>query len=307
MNYHKIIFLVFFAASLLPAQQSSFFQPGGFKIVLDSMNFPEGPAYNGSGALYVSSCYGGYIKKIEGNKASLFVKADSNGIKQTNGLTFSKDGSLYACDFGRGAILKISTAGKVQVIASDYGGNKFNRPNDLAFNENGDLYFSDPKSSDTLSPDGRVFKIDAKSKSVKLVLEGIAYPNGIAFLKNRKEVYICESAKKRILKFTISKNGDLIDKKVFVNLPGGEPDGIAFDRQGNLYVGHFGGRAVYVVSPKGVVLEKITAPGKKPSNLEFAGKDLKTLYLTEDETNSVYSIRTKIPGMPLLNSPVHKK
>ena len=140
-----------------------------------------------------------------------------------------------------------------------------------------------------------------------MLLDSIAYPNGIAFLKQKNEVYICESAKNRVLKYNVTKDNRFINKKIFVELPSGSPDGIAFDNKNNLYVGHFGGGAIFVISPKGEILEKFSAPGKKPSNLEFAGTDMKDLYLTEDETNSVYIIRTKNPGMPLLNSPVNKK
>ena len=110
-----------------------------------------------------------------------------------------------------------------------------------------------------------------------------------------------------MLKYNVTKDNRFINKKIFVELPSGSPDGIAFDNKNNLYVGHFGGGAIFVISPKGEILEKFSAPGKKPSNLEFAGTDMKDLYLTEDETNSVYIIRTKNPGMPLLNSPVNKK
>jgi gluconolactonase len=306
MKIIKIIFLFLCAALVLPAQQSRFFEPGGFKLVLDSMNFPEGPAYNGED-LFISSCYGGFIKKIEKNKISLFVKADTNGIKQTNGLTFNKEGILFACDFGHGWILSITKKAEVDVYASGYEGKKFNRPNDLAFDEKGNLFFSDPKTSNTDIPDGRVFKIDNKTKKVILILDSIAYPNGIAFLKQKNEVYVCESAKNRVLRYNVTKEGRFINKNVFVELPGGSPDGIAFDNKNNLYIAHFGGGVIFVVSPKGVILEKYSAPGKKPSNLEFAGSDLKDLYLTEDETNSVYHIRTKNPGMPLLNSPANKK
>jgi len=303
MKSLKIFLLILFAALLLPAQQSRIFESNSPKIILDSMNFPEGPAFNGK-SLFVSSCYGGFIKKITDGKRELFVKADSNGIKQTNGLTFYKDGSLYACDYGRGAILRISKKKKIEVVASGYEGARFNRPNDLALDENGNIYFSDPKTSDTLNPDGRVFRIDHKTGKVRLLLEGIAYPNGIAFLKQKMEVYICESAKNRVLKFDITKDGKLINKKVFITIPGGSPDGIAFDKNGNLFVAHFGGGAIYVVSPYGNIVEKYNTPGKKPSNIEFAGKDLRDLYFTEDETNSVYLVRVKVPGMPLLSSPV---
>ena len=164
MKVLKIIFLFLFAALLLPAQQSRFFETNSFRLVLDSMNFPEGPAYDGKGSVFISSCYGGFIKRIEKNKISLFIKADTNGIKQTNGLTFNKEGVLFACDFGQGRILSINKNAKVDIYASGYDGKKFNRPNDLAFDSNGNLFFSDPKTSNIDSPDGRVFMINKKPK-----------------------------------------------------------------------------------------------------------------------------------------------
>ena len=73
-------------------------------------------------------------------------------------------------------------------------------------------------------------------------------------------------------------------------------DGIEFDVNGNLYAAYFGGKAVYVFSPEGKLLQKIETPGSKPTNLEFGDDDLKTLYLTEVETNSLYKIKTTISG-----------
>lgn len=80
----------------------------------------------------------------------------------------------------------------------------------------------------------------------------------------------------------------------------------ALDEQSNLYVAHFGGKALYVIDQNGKTVEKLETPGKKPSNIEFAGEDLKTLFLTEDETNKVYTIRTKNKGLPLQSSPSKK-
>jgi len=305
MKNIKIILIILILPTILFSQTSNFFDSEKFELVVDKMNFPEGPAFDGSKAVYVSSCYGGFIKKIEGNKINLFVEADSNGIKQTNGLVFSKDGFLYACDFGLGAILKISKKGIVKVLASGYEGQKFNRPNDLAFDKKGNLYFSDPKTIDTLNPDGRVFMINKKN-NVRLLLDKIAYPNGLAFSADGKSLYLSESAKQRILKYDVLENGDLVNQRVFIELPGGSPDGLALDTEGNLYVAHFGSGFLYVVSPEGKILVEFSTPGKKPSNIEFAGKDLKTLYLTEDETNSVYKIKTKKRGLILFNHPLRK-
>jgi gluconolactonase len=276
-----------------------------FEIVVDSMNFPEGPAWDGKGSVYVSSCYGGWITKIINDKHSVFLSStrDSNTIKQTNGLTVNKDGSLFACDYGKGAILRINPDKKVEEYAKGFNDKPFNRPNDLAFDPDGNLYFSDPKSYNKEILDGAIYRIEANTRKVTLAAKDLAFPNGLAFSADAKFLFVCESAKHRILKFRVNPDGILSDSSIFVELPGGDPDGINFDKNGNLYVAHFGGGAIYVLAPDGTIKRKIPTPGKKPSNVEFAGEDLKMLYITEDETNSVYRMRVEVPGLPLFSHP----
>jgi gluconolactonase len=112
-------------------------------------------------------------------------------------------------------------------------------------------------------------------------------------------LYVCESAFARVLRFTVEPDGRLTNKEIFVELLGGDPDGIAFDSEGNLYVAHYGGGAVYVIAPDGRIKQKIPTPGKKPTNLEFADEDLQTLFLTEVETNALYKRRVDIAGLKL--------
>lgn len=297
----KIVFILLLTVAAFPQKKQ-------WVKVADSLNFPEGPAWNGE-VLLVSSCYGGFITTIKGNDVFKFIDSTQQPfrLKQTNGLTFGKDGNLYACDYGIGAILRISPAGKTEIIAPGYNGKKFNRPNDLAFHKNGLLYFTDPKSYNKEILDGAVYSLNTVTGEVKQVFYGLGFPNGIAFSKTCNELYVCESAKNRILKFKVDKDGSLKDSTVFIELPGGDPDGIGFDKNENLYVAHFGSGKIYVISPKGKIINTIDAPGKKPSNVEFAGKSLKTLYITEDETNSVYKMELKTGGRPLFNSPVLNK
>ena len=117
-----------------------------FSKVAENLNFPEGPAWDGKSTLYVSNCNGDWITKVENENFSVFLKASNSPFtfEKTNGLTVYKDGSIFACDFGRGAILKINPEGKTEIYALGYNGNRFSRPNDLAFDKNGNLYFTDP-------------------------------------------------------------------------------------------------------------------------------------------------------------------
>ncbi len=84
------------------------------------------------------------------------------------------------------------------------------------------------------------------------------------------------------------------------------PEGPMLDSEGNLYVAHFGGSAIHVFSSNGSTKRIIRAPGSKPSNVEFAGEDLRTLYVTENETKAVYRTRVEVPGA-ILSYPVKKK
>ncbi len=277
-----------------------------WRLAAKGFSFPEGPAWDGE-HLYVSNCYGNWIARITRGRVDTFLTASRApfSFAKTNGLAVDGSGNLWACDFGAGAILRISPEGKSTVAAAGYRGKSFHRPNDLAFAPNGDLYFTDPNRYDPKLPDGRIFRLRADG-SVHLMADSLAFPNGIAFSPDGSSLYVCESARHRVLRFPWRKD-TLGDPEEFVELPGGDPDGINFDAEGNLYVAHFGGGAVYVISPEGNILRKIPAPGKKPTNLEFGGPDLRTLFLTEVETNAVYKLRVRIPGAALFHSPLRRK
>lgn len=266
--------------------------------VIDGLNFPEGPAYDGVSSIYLSNCYGGWIAKFyKGSVDTFVIKNNSKiNISKTNGLAYGHDGYLYICEYGYGQILRVDKNSNIEAYTNGYRGERFNRPNDIILDNDCNLYFTDPKSYDKNILDGRIFFIDAKTKQIRLIADSLAFPNGINISPINKKLYVCESAKQKIIRFDITNQSRLMNKEDFVQIPGGDPDGIEFDSNGNLYVAHYGGKAVYIYSPEGKLLEKIETPGAKPTNLEFGGEDYKTLYLTEVETNSLYSIRVNISG-----------
>jgi gluconolactonase len=265
--------------------------------IADGINFPEGPAWDGKGSLYVSSNFGGYILKISGKEKTVFVDSASSIMKQTNGLTFGKDGWLYGCDFGAGAVIRISPDKEIEVVSAGYQGKSYDSPNDLAFYKNGDLYFTVPDSD---QPDGELFRFNMKTREPEMLLDSLRYPNGLVFSEDWRTLFLSESASNRVLKLSLDNEGNILSHEVFINLPGGEPDGLALDVDGNLYVAHFEGAMVYVVNHDGKIIEKIEMPGIECSNVEFGGDDMKTLFITEDETGAVYSIRRKTAGLKLL-------
>lgn len=280
-------------------------------LVAEGLHFPEGPAWDGHDTLYFSNCHGGYISRLGPDGYSVFFAADAqNDIHQrTNGITIGADGMLYVCEWGegKGSILRIDKAGKAEVYCGAFEGKPFNRPNDCIFDPAGNLYFTDPNSYHPDKPDGVVYRIDKATQQVSVARAGFCFSNGLAFDTEGKFLYLAESAKHRVLKLPVLADGTLGEPEVFVEMPGGDPDGMNFDAEGRLYIAHFGGGAVWIVNPDGTVHSRLKTPGKKPSNVEFAGPDLKTLYVTEDETESVYTTRVEVAGLPLFFHPSREK
>jgi gluconolactonase len=295
MKRLKVLFVLIL---VFASCNNSIFIDSEWQLVSSGFEFPEGPTWDSNGTLYVSNCYGNWIAKITENKIDTLVYKSDSTFQNTNGL-YVADNSIFACDFGLGKILKISANGDVTELISGYDGVKFNRPNDLIVLNNGNIYFTDPKSYGKNKLDGRLFFYNSSEAKLYLAEDSLAFPNGIAISPIDKKLYVCESAKNQIVRFVIDENGYPYKKQKFVELPDGDPDGMDFDVEGNMYVAHFGTGTVFVISPNTTIIEKIKTPGLKPSNLEFGGDDLKTLYLTEDETNSVYKIRVRIPGYKL--------
>jgi len=288
-----LIFLMMLGILIFASCSSKDFFKGDFEVVAENLNFPEGPSIY-QDQLVFSNCYGGWIASVVDSTLDTLLNG-KDGLVNTNGTVFDKHGNLYICEYGKGSILRLSTDGKLSTLtAKDNHGKRFSRPNDIAISHAGMIYFTDPKSYDPLIHDGRLFRTDPNTGKTTWLIEGLQFPNGLCFSPDGKILYIGESVNKNILQ--IENGVGILD--TLITLPGGnqDPDGMDVDENGNLYIAYFGGGKIFVVSPEGKLLDSLKTPGKKPSNLEFGGEDMKTLFITECETNKVYSIRTLNAG-----------
>jgi gluconolactonase len=287
-----VLFLLLLCLVLLTGNSKKYFR-GKIVPVADSLSFPEGPSWY-RGHLVFSNAYGGWIGQLYREELDTLLN-ERNGLINTNGTVFDRRGNLYICDYGKKAILKYSPGGKVRVLSDrDNEGRTLNRPNDITISPTGTLYFTDPKSYDPAAHDGRLYRLNPESGETIWLIEGLQFPNGLCLSPDGKYLYVGESVNKNILRIT-SRLGQL---DTLITLPRGnqDPDGMDCDIHGNLYIAYYGGGKIYVVSPEGVLLDSLLTPGKKPSNVEFGGTDMKTLYITECENNAIYAIRTRYPG-----------
>ena len=137
---------------------------------------------------------------------------------------------------------------------------KFNEPKGIALDDKGTLYVAD-------SANGAIRTVDSQG-NVKTLVRGLNKPTGIV-LGLQGEVYVTETLNHRILKIDsqgqmtvlagggyATKDGELIG--AYADGKGeqakfNEPQGLAIDNEGNLYVADTGNQRIRKVSPDGVV------------------------------------------------------
>ena len=261
-----------------------------YEVVAEGFSFPEGPAFDPSGNLYVVNYLriGDIARITPEGEVSMFLDLNPDG--EANGMAIGTDGRrIIACDdLGRRIISIDLESREVTAVVDNYNGQSFNNVNDLALMDNGDIYFTDPYKEDT-SIGGRVFVYSQALGKLYLLAENLAFPNGIAVTPDRKTLYVASTVGRCVIAYPLSDEGYAAGegRQFFLMSSGTGPDGIELDSEGNLYVTHYGAGKVYKVSPQGRILSCIGDFGYNPTNLEIRG-DL--LYITEAQKKRVVRV-----------------
>ena len=262
---------------------------------------PEGPAFHRDGSLFFVNWLSSAILRLAPADPGGTITEFANTGGVPAGLAFHPDGTLYVADEGDQwhGVLRVSPTGEITPWITEYRGQPLNGANDLVFDSNGVLYFSDPWRSSLDRPIGG-FYCAFPDGTLEQIDTGLAFPNGVAIARDGSAVYLAETWTNRILRYTIGADGRVGPRTEFAHLadkPG--PDGMAFDDAGNLYVAHYNAGRVDVFGPTGRERDRIVLPGSGITNVAFGGRDGRDLVITDVATASVYRTRVDIPGLPL--------
>ncbi|MHA6719096.1 SMP-30/gluconolactonase/LRE family protein [Sphingomonas sp. RS6] len=220
------------------------------------------------------------------------------GVREAgaNGMIQGRHGELLIADSGTRAIAAIDLDSKDKtILASRFGGKRFNSCNDLVQANDGAIYFTDPpyglSEGDQsplkelafngvyrLAPDGTVLLIDKQ----------LTRPNGIGLSPDERTLYVSVSDEKApyIHAYPLGADGMAGTRRIFADFrPGiarklpGLPDGMKVARSGHLFASGPGG--IHVIAPDGRRLGLIST-GKAAANCCF-GEDGKTLFITSSD------------------------
>lgn len=258
------------------------------ELIKDGFNGTEGPIGYSDGSLLFTETNANRIVRIAADdKVSSFLE-NSNGA---NGLALAPDGQLVAAQTLKPRVGSIYPEKTKQVLAQEFAGKAFQRPNDLVRASNGAIYFTDSgtrptKENPNPEPSRPGVYFISSSGDLKQLAHDIERPNGIQLSKDEKTLFVANTLGEHVLAYDIAADGSVTNRRNFAKLSGwqkGEDgnwasgaDGLALDDDGRLYVASNAG--IEVFSGKGDPLGVIPVP-KKPQNLAFAGSGKNVLYI----------------------------
>jgi gluconolactonase len=265
-------------------------------------SFLEGPSFDRQGNLYVTDIPYGRIFCIDPHGHwELITQYDG----WPNGLKIHRDGRIFIADYKQGILILDPGTGAVSPFLTHSRSEGFKGVNDLFFDANGTLYFSDQGQTGQQDPTGRVYAYDLGAHILTRLIDNGPSPNGLVMDQAQSALFVAMTRGNAVWRLPIQRDGGTSKVGIFTTMAGGVSgaDGMALDAQGNLYVCDAGNACVWVFDPHAVPLYRIRSctEGRTLTNLAFGGRDNRQLFITDSSTSTILVADLEHSGRPMFS------
>ena len=203
------------------------------------------------GCIYTGVVSGEILKNCDQNLAKSTWQVIANTEGRPLGLHFNAQDELIIADADKG-LLKLKSDNSIEVLTDSYQGKKLIFTDDLDIAQDGSIYFSDASAlygvkeftRDALSgrDTGRLFKYDPATQKLTLLLDNLAFANGVALAADDSFVLVNESWKYQVTRLWLT--GEKVGTSdIFIDRIPGTPDGISRGVDGTFWLAVHGPRS----------------------------------------------------------------
>lgn len=259
--------------------------------------FLEGPVFDAAGNLYVSDIPWGRIFRIDAQGAWSLV-AEYDG--EPNGMKFLDADTLLITDYKNGLMRLDLRSGTVTPFLERRNSERFKGVNDLIFDAEGNLYFTDQGQSGLHDPSGRLYRLRPNGQ-LDLLLSNVPSPNGVALSPDGRVLYLAVTRGNCVWRVPLLPDGSVAKVSQFFTSYGPSgPDGLAVDEEGKLLIANPGLGYVWVLNQRAEPVEVLRGvAGSSTTNLAFGGTDRRTLYVTDSTHGRILRATLATPGLAL--------
>jgi len=227
-----------------------------------------------------------------------------------NGLKIDSEGRLIVADTAPGRLLRIAADGSaVEILAERCDAARFERPQDVALDIGGNIYFTDSGSPASEVADGRIYCYVIETGKVTLLDDRFDSPSGIAVTPDQNRLCVAQRNTGCIWIYDLSRDGKASQRRLLAELPTtpdgpeslndsaspstAQPNGMVFDAHGNLYIATADGFIDVVALEGGRTLRRFPAGGPHAASCHF-GKPF--LYTAIASKEAVFRLELGVEG-----------
>ncbi len=274
--------------------------------VAEGYGLIEGPVWDDARGLLFSDVLQGGVFCVDADNEVSTVFEHRRGI---GGMSLHAGGGLVVS--GRNISFKPFDGGDTIMLLDrneDAGNVGYN---DITTDSQGRVYAgslgASPVFDDGREPQaGELYLIELDG-TARVVGDDVQLTNGLGFSPDGKLLYHSDSRRQTVFCYSVADDGSLGEKRVFVVVEKGAPDGLVVSEDGAVWVALAGGgHGVAVYEPGGEQRELVEIPQPMCTSVCFGGNDLKDLYIVSgsdgssaENTGAVYRTRTEVAGLPV--------
>ncbi|WP_030441182.1 SMP-30/gluconolactonase/LRE family protein [Actinoplanes subtropicus] len=221
------------------------------RVVLTGLTMGESVRWH-EGRLWFCDWGAGSVIRVDGGSPT--VVAQFRGLPCC--IDWLPDGSLLTLD---GPAARLLRDGAFYADLSDIDG--AHPWNDIATDSRGNAFVNNigydfpagapaPGLIAVVTPDGKA----------RQVADDLLFPNGMAITADDRTLIVAESHGARLTAYDLAPDGTLSNRRVWADLPGDAPDGIAIDATGAVWYASVPGRHCRRIREGGEVLDTVALP-----------------------------------------------